>query len=97
MGVSERVRGRNALIVEDIVDTGLTTTYAVRYLRRRGAASVKICALLDKPSRRVLPIAPDYVGFRVPDRFLVGYGLDYDERYRSLPDIYALSGGPDGP
>ena len=97
MGVSERVRGRNALIVEDIVDTGLTTSYAVRYLRRRGAASVKICALLDKPSRRVLPIAPDYVGFRVPDRFLVGYGLDYDERYRSLPDIYALSGGPDGP
>ena len=72
MGVTGRVRGRNALIIDDIVDTGLTTSYAVRYLRRRGAASVKICALLDKHSRRVLPIAPDYVGFRVPGPFPSG-------------------------
>ena len=97
LGVSDRVRGRHVLIVEDIVDTGLTTSYAARYLRRRGAASVKVCTLLDKPSRRELPVVPDYVGFSVPDRFLVGYGLDHDGRFRSLPDIYELSGGPDGP
>ena len=96
MGVSDRVRGRHALIVEDIVDTGRTTAYAAQYLKRRGAASVRICAILDKPSRRVTPIVPDYVGFSVPDVFLVGYGLDYDQRYRSLPDIYAIVGGPDG-
>ena len=97
MGVSGRVRGRHALIVEDIVDTGLTTSRATRYLRRRGAASVKVCTLLDKPSRRKVAVSPDYVGFSVPDRFLVGYGLDRDGRYRSLPGIYELSGGPDGP
>ena len=97
LGVSGRVRGRHVLIVEDIVDRGLTTSYAARYLRRRGAASVKVCTLLDKPSRRELPVVPDYVGFSVPDRFLVGYGLDHDGRFRSLPDIYELSGGPDGP
>ncbi|MDE2860872.1 MAG: hypoxanthine phosphoribosyltransferase [Chloroflexota bacterium] len=97
MGVSDRVRGRHALIVEDIVDTGRTTAYAAKYLRRRGADSVRICTLLDKPSRRVVPVATDYVGFSVPDRFLVGYGLDHDGRFRSLPDIYEISGGPDGP
>ena len=97
LGVSGRVRGRHVLIVEDIVDTGLTTSYATRYLRRRGAASVKVCTLLDKPSRRKVAVSPDYVGFSVPDRFLVGYGLDHDGRYRSLPSIYELSGGPDGP
>ena len=97
MGVSDRVRGRHVLIVEDIVDTGLTTSYAARYLRRRGAASVKVCTLLDKPSRRKVAVSPDYVGFSVPDRFLVGYGLDYDGRFRSLPGIYELLGGPDGP
>ena len=58
---------------------------------------MKVCTLLDKPSRRELPVVPDYVGFSVPDRFLVGYGLDHDGRFRSLPDIYELSGGPDGP
>ena len=97
VGVSAPVRGRQALIVEDIVDTGLTTSYAARYLRRRGAASVKVCAMLDKPSRRKIAVSPDYVGFSVPDRFLVGYGLDYNGRFRALPDIYELSGGPDGP
>ena len=97
MGVTSPVKDRSALIVEDIVDTGLTTAYAVRYLRRKGAASVRICALLDKPSRREMPVVPDYVGCAVPNKFLVGYGLDYDERYRSLADIYALSGGTDGP
>ncbi len=97
LGITSPVKGRNALIVEDIVDTGLTTSYAARYLRRKGAASVKICALLDKPSRRTTPIAPDYVGCTAPDKFIVGYGLDYNERYRSLADIYLLTGDSNGP
>ena len=97
MGVTSPVKNRSVLIVEDIVDTGLTTSYAVRYLRRKGAASVKVCALLDKPSRREAPVAPDYVGCTVPDKFLVGYGLDYDERYRALADICVLTGDGNGP
>ena len=97
MGVSTPLKGRSALVVEDIVDTGLTTAYAKRYLRRRGASSVKVCAFLDKPSRRVAPVSPDYVGCTVPDVFLVGYGLDFDQRYRSLPDIYILTGDSNGP
>ena len=97
MGVTSPVKDRSVLIVEDIVDTGLTTSYAVRYLRRKGAASVKVCALLDKPSRRETPVAPDYVGCTVPDKFLVGYGLDYDERYRALADICVLTGDGNGP
>ena len=96
MGVTSPVKDRSVLIVEDIVDTGLTTSYAVRYLRRKGAASVKVCALLDKPSRREAPVTPDYVGCTVPDKFLVGYGLDYDERYRALADICVLTGDGNG-
>ena len=91
-GVTSPVKDRSVLIVEDIVDTGLTTSYATGYLRRKGASSVKVCALLDKPSRRVAPVLPEYVGCTVPDKFLVGYGLDIDERYRSLSDIYILTG-----
>ena len=97
LGVTSPVKDRSVLIVEDIVDTGLTTSYAVRYLRRKGAASVKVCALLDKPSRREAPVTPDYVGCTVPDKFLVGYGLDYDERYRALADICVLTGDGNGP
>ena len=97
MGVTSPVKDRSVLIVEDIVDTGLTTSYAMRYLRRKGAASVKVCALLDKPSRREAPVTPDYVGCTVPDKFLVGYGLDYDERYRALADICVLTGDGNGP
>lgn len=97
MGVTTPLKGRSVLVVEDIVDTGLTTAYATRYLRRRGASSVKVCAFLDKPSRRVVPVSPDYVGYTVPDKFLVGYGLDLDQRYRSLPDIYILTGDSNGP
>ena len=97
IGVTSPVKDRSVLIVEDIVDTGLTTSYAMRYLRRKGAASVKVCALLDKPSRREAPVTPDYVGCTVPDKFLVGYGLDYDERYRALADICVLTGDGNGP
>jgi len=78
------------------VDTGLTTTYAAKYLRRKGASSVRLCTLLDKPSRRQETVTPDYMGFTVPNEFVVGYGLDLDEKYRNLPDIYILTGGGHG-
>jgi hypoxanthine phosphoribosyltransferase len=79
--------GRDVLLVEDIVDTGLTSRYLLSVLRSRGAASVELCALLDKSARRIVPLTPRYVGFDCPDRFVVGYGLDFAERYRNLPDI----------
>jgi hypoxanthine phosphoribosyltransferase len=84
------LRGRDVLLVEDIVDTGLTINYLISRLRRDRPSSVKLCALLDKPSRRRVPVPIDYLGFTVPDKFVVGYGLDYDERFRYLPDIRIL-------
>lgn len=84
---AREVRNREVLIIEDILDTGLTMRKIVQSCRRRGAGEVKICALLDKPSRRVVNIQPDYLGFIVSDLFLVGYGLDWSERFRELPYI----------
>jgi len=84
------VRNRHVLIVEDIVDTGLTTDFLLDYLHRQKAASVKLCALTDKPSRREGPVNIDYTGFTVPNKFLVGYGLDADQKFRNLPDICYL-------
>ena len=84
------VRGRKVVVVEDIVDTGITLSSIVRRIREKGAESVKMCALLDKPSRRVVDVKPDYVGFTIPDYFVVGYGLDYNGRYRELPEIYRI-------
>jgi hypoxanthine phosphoribosyltransferase len=72
------------------VDTGLTTSYLLDYLRRKKPASLKLCALADKPSRRLVPVAIDYLGFTVPNEFLVGYGLDFDQKFRNLPDICCL-------
>jgi hypoxanthine phosphoribosyltransferase len=72
------------------VDTGLTTGYLLEHLKVKGPASVKLCALLDKPARRLREAPIDYLGFSVPDRFLVGYGLDVDQKYRNLPAIYAI-------
>jgi hypoxanthine phosphoribosyltransferase len=86
----QAVAGRDVIVVEDIVDTGITTNAALRYLGRRQPASLRLCALLDKPSRRQVPVTIDYLGFTVPDRFLVGYGTDLDQRYRQLPAIYTL-------
>lgn len=78
------------LIVEDIVDSGRTLTRLTALLRERGAKSVKTCTLLDKPTKREVPFDPDYVGMTIPDKFVVGYGLDYDERYRDLPYVGIL-------
>lgn len=81
---------KHILIVEDIIDTGYTLNYLSDNLRKRGALSVKVCTLLDKPERRVVGVPLDYLGFEIPDEFAVGYGLDYSERYRNLPFIGAL-------
>ncbi len=90
--LNESIEGRHVLIVEDIVDTGLTLHYLADNLLSRRPASVKICTLLSKPSRRQVEVAVDYIGFDVPDYFVVGYGLDYSEIYRNLPDICVLKG-----
>lgn len=84
------IENRNVIIVEDIVDTGLTLQYLVENLRSRRPKTIKVCTLLDKPSRRVTPIQPDYNGFEIPDVFVVGFGLDYAEKYRNLPFIGVL-------
>jgi hypoxanthine phosphoribosyltransferase len=85
--VDQSMRDRNVILVEDILDTGLTLTYLKGIFLAHQPKSFRIAALLDKPSRRKRPIEADYVGFRIPDEFVVGYGLDYAERYRNLPDI----------
>jgi hypoxanthine phosphoribosyltransferase len=89
-GVGTPIKGRDVLVVEDIVDTGITTSFLLDYLGKRKPASLKLCALTDKPSRRRVTVTIDYLGFTVPNEFVVGYGLDCDERFRNLPDIYAL-------
>ena len=88
--LSRSIEGRDVVIVEDIIDTGLTLNYLLRYLAERHPASIKVCCLLDKPARRLADIEIDYRGFTIPDRFVVGYGLDFDERYRNLPYIGVL-------
>lgn len=85
--LDEPLAGKHVLVIEDIVDTGKTLHYLVELLKDRGAADVKLCALLDKPDRRVVEIGADYTGFQIPDEFVVGYGMDYDQRYRNLPYI----------
>ena len=82
-----RVRNRHVIVVEDIVDTGLTTSFLLEELAGKKPASLKLCALTEKPSRRKMPVQIDYLGFEVPDKFIVGYGIDWDEKYRYLPDI----------
>jgi hypoxanthine phosphoribosyltransferase len=84
------VKGRDVLVVEDIVDTGITISFLLDYLNKKQPASVKLCTLTDKPYRRRVTVPIDYRGFTVPNKFIVGYGLDCDQRFRNLPDIYAL-------
>jgi len=93
--LSASIANEDVLLVEDIIDTGLTLNYLIRYLRGKGPASLKICTLLDKPARRLVEIPVDYRGYEIPDQFVVGYGLDYSERYRNLrfvgvlrPEVY---------
>jgi hypoxanthine phosphoribosyltransferase len=88
--LSSSIEGKDVLIVEDIIDTGLTLNYLLRYLRGKNPRSLRICALLDKPARRLVEIGIDYRGFTIPDKFVVGYGLDYGEFYRNLPFIAVL-------
>ena len=89
-GLNTPIKGRDVLVVEDIVDTGLTISILLEYLRKKKPASLKLCALADKPSRRKVPVTIDYLGFTVPDKFIVGYGIDWDEKFRYLPDICFL-------
>jgi hypoxanthine phosphoribosyltransferase len=96
--LSASIADEDVLLVEDIIDTGLTLNYLLRYLRGKNPASLRICTLLDKPARRLVDIPVDYVGFEIPDQFVVGYGLDYSERYRNLrfvgvlrPEVYTAS------
>ncbi len=81
------IKGKDVIIIEDIIDTGRTLSYLMEYLRSKGPKSLKICSLLDKKERRVCKMDADYVGFDIPDKFVLGYGLDVDEKYRNLPYI----------
>jgi hypoxanthine phosphoribosyltransferase len=94
--LDESLEGKDVLLVEDILDTGLTVHYLLRNLQSRNPKSLGIVALLDKPSRRRIEVKADYVGFEIGDQFVVGYGLDYDQHYRNLPDIHILN-FPDPP
>jgi len=89
-GLKPDIKGRHVIVVEDIVDTGITLAFLMHYLRTKKPASLKLCALADKPSRRLGVVNIDYCGITVPDKFLVGYGLDAAEKYRNLPDICYL-------
>lgn len=85
--LDEPLKGKDVIVIEDIVDSGRTLSYLLEMLKDRGPASLKLCTLLDKPDRRVMDVKVDYTGFEIPDEFVVGYGLDYDQRYRNLPYI----------
>ncbi|MCM1102329.1 MAG: hypoxanthine phosphoribosyltransferase [Acetatifactor muris] len=85
--LDESIKDKDVLVVEDIVDSGRTLSYLLEMLGDRGPASLRLCTLLDKPDRRVVDVDVDYTGFEIPDRFVVGYGLDYNQRYRNLPYI----------
>jgi hypoxanthine phosphoribosyltransferase len=88
--LEESIAGRHVLMIEDIIDTGLTANYLLQNLKRRNPASLQLCALLDRSARRIIDLPIAYRGFEIPDRFVVGYGLDYQQRYRNLPHIATL-------
>ena len=93
--LDSNIKDLNVILVEDILDTGLTLNYLLRVLKQRKPKSLRVAALLDKPSRRIQPVKADYVGFKIPNEFVVGYGLDYAERYRNLKDVCVLSLPPE--
>ena len=86
-GLKSSIKGKDVLVVEDIVDTGLTVSFLMEYLQKKKPVSLKLCALIDKPSQHKVPVTIDYLGFAVPDKFVVGYGIDWDEKFRHLRDI----------
>jgi len=88
--IETQIKGQNVLIVEDIVDTGLTLSFLINKLKQRDPRSLKVCVFLDKKEGRKVPFEADYVGFDIPNRFVVGYGLDFNEMYRFLPDVYEI-------
>jgi hypoxanthine phosphoribosyltransferase len=88
--MKEDIRGKHVLLVEDIMDSGVTVSYLKKMLQDRGPESLKVCVLLDKPDRRKVQIEADYAGFRIPNKYVVGYGLDYKDRYRNLPYIAVM-------
>ncbi|OIP66137.1 MAG: hypoxanthine phosphoribosyltransferase [Nitrospirae bacterium CG_4_9_14_3_um_filter_53_35] len=89
--LNQPVAGRDILIVDDIIDTGLTTDYLLRLLTVRSPRSIKVCSLLNKPSRRKVEVKIDYLGFQIPDHFVVGYGMDFNEEYRHLPEVHMIT------
>ena len=89
-GLKLEIKDRHVLVIEDIIDTGITAAFLLDYLKKKNPASVRFCVLTDKPSRRKVPVAINYLGLTVPDKFIVGYGLDCDGKYRNLPDICVL-------
>ena len=89
-GAPSHIKGRHVLVIEDIIDTGLTAAFLLDYLGRKKPASLKLCTLTDKPDRRKVNVNIEYLGLTVPNKFLVGYGLDCEEKYRNLPDIYVM-------
>ena len=88
--IDHNIEGRHVIILEDILDSGLTLEYVCQLLAKRNPASIKVCTLLDKPSGRKVDLIPDYIGFTIPDAFVVGFGLDYDDYYRNLPFVGVL-------
>lgn len=88
--LDNKIVGRHVILVEDIIDSGRTIAYIKSDMQKKGVLSLKVCSLLDKPDRRVADVTADYVGFTIPDEFVVGYGLDYDQKYRNFPDIGVL-------
>jgi hypoxanthine phosphoribosyltransferase len=88
--LTEDIKGKDVLLVEDIVDSGLTAQYLVKTLAKKKPRSIKVCTLLSKPDRRTINVAIDYVGFKIPNKYVVGYGLDYQQKYRNLPYLAVL-------
>lgn len=89
-GVQAKIKDRHVLVIEDIIDTGLTTAFVLDYLGQEKPASLRLCTLTDKPARRKVQVNINYCGLTVPNKFIVGYGIDWDERFRYLPDIYTM-------
>ena len=87
LDLKESIEGKDVIVIEDIIDTGRTLSYLLEHLKGRKPNSLKLCTLLDKPERRIYDVKVDYVGFQIPDKFVVGFGLDYDEKYRNLPYV----------